>query len=433
MDKATLKSAWGHYCDTDKLVNDTMALLTKYKHRNTEHGVCAMLDEYFNNKHALIDMFMKSPNYIEDMRVVFDIELERYSNKDDISNFVYYFMRCESVKNSILKYVDKDGKKLDDYTKVGVTSFKATDLLNEDFIKSFSKNTEKKKRFLSDGRTVDSNQELCAFNNLLSQFSRVYGSTMAQETIDKIKTYNDKIKLAAGMKTSRAFNRVCAYYGVDKCADYNKLFAQYSDMVSGLKRKLKFYMSLNPLDYLTMSFGVNWASCHTIDKTNQRRMTNGYHGQYCGGTTAYMLDSTSIITYVHNKMTTDVEEGKIYRCMFHYGNGTLVQGRIYPQGNDGSTDLYKVFRGFVQKEITDMLGVDSTWVKSSSRASRYVNTHGVNYPDYQYTDDCNVSYIKEIRPDGPNTMIVGHVRVCPYCGREISNDYNEGMVAHSSC
>jgi hypothetical protein len=32
MNKADLKQAYGHYCDTDKLVDDIMRLLTKYYH-----------------------------------------------------------------------------------------------------------------------------------------------------------------------------------------------------------------------------------------------------------------------------------------------------------------------------------------------------------------------------------------------------------------
>ena len=47
MMKAELKERWGIYCDTDKLVDDMMALLTKYHHRNTEHGVGEILNTYF--------------------------------------------------------------------------------------------------------------------------------------------------------------------------------------------------------------------------------------------------------------------------------------------------------------------------------------------------------------------------------------------------
>ncbi|MBQ4155309.1 MAG: hypothetical protein IJD90_00720, partial [Clostridia bacterium] len=173
------------------------------------------------------------------------------------------------------------------------------------------------------------------------------------------------------------FHKICHYYGVDKSPVsktdsrgrvqkvYDIEFAKYADMVSGGKRKIKFFISVNPLDYLTMSFGVNWASCHTIDRENRRRMDNSYSGAYCGGTMSYMLDHVSIVTYVHNTMPESYETGKVYRNMFHLGgDGVLLQGRVYPQGNDGCTDLYKEFRGIMQKELTKLLGLErNSWMK----------------------------------------------------------------------
>ena len=70
MNKAYLKQKWSKYCDTDKLVDDMMETLTKYRHRNSEHGVCVVLDTYFTNKEPLINMFMNSNHYVGDMRIV---------------------------------------------------------------------------------------------------------------------------------------------------------------------------------------------------------------------------------------------------------------------------------------------------------------------------------------------------------------------------
>jgi hypothetical protein len=239
---------------------------------------------------------------------------------------------------------------------------------------------------------------------------------------EELEQYEINEKFAPTLKTSRAFNRMCTHFEVNKLPKYNKLFAQYSDMVSDTKRTMKFYMSLNPLDYLTMSFGNSWASCHTIDKTNRRGMPNSYSGAYCGGTLSYMLDQTSFITFVHSHTTEDiVEEGKIYRNMFHYGNDMLIQGRIYPQGNDGNTDLYKVFRGYVQKELSPLLGVSNSWVKSSKRPSGVTYSYGAHYRDYENFSYCNVSYPKEKGEDfGDNCITIGRYGICPNCGREIN-------------
>ena len=228
-------------------------------------------------------------------------------------------------------------------------------------------------------------------------------------------------------------NKVCSTFELDTLPNYNKLFAEYADMVSGLKRKLKFFISLNPLDYLTMSFGVSWSSCHTIDKTNTRNMPNSYSGQYCGGTMSYMLDKTSFITYVHNDMPTSVEDGKVYRNMFHYEHNLLVQGRIYPQGNDGATDLYKEFREIVQQELGKMLELEQNeWLQSYNSCSSHTYTIGVHYPDYKNFSSCNVSYPKG-KDIYDQAIDIGHERVCVYCGNTIGNDTNSGILTHNGC
>jgi hypothetical protein len=276
--------------------------------------------------------------------------------------------------------------------------------------------------------------EYDTFFGIICKFKLSTTPQLSKETVEGLTQYKINGKFVEGMKTSRAFNRVCSIYGVDKLPMYNKLFAEYADMVSGLTRKLKFYISVNPLDYLTMSFGKSWASCHTIDKNNERGMPNNYSGMYCGGTLSYMLDGTSIITYIHDHATEDHEEGKLYRNMFHFGGGTLVQGRIYPQGNDGATDLYRTFRRFLQIELTQMLGLNADdWIKKNGNCGGNVNSRGVHYQDYNHFSECNVSYPREIPSASSNVITVGHDRICPYCGNRVSNGDDTGYLCCEQC
>ena len=431
MNKIELKAAWGQYCDTDKLVDDVMALLTKYGHRNSEYGVCSMLNVYFQNKKDLIELFQKSEHYIGDMRIMIDIELERENSARDIREFCDAFPRSVKAGGVILKLVDDNGKKLEDYLRTGTKSLKAKDLMQQTVVNELKKATDCQNAFEADGATKASHDSYNEFCSAIDNFRRVVVPTISHNAAEQ---WNEKYKVREGMKTSRAFNRVCNFYGVDKAPKYNKLFAQYADMVSGLKRKLKFFISVNPIDYLTMSFGINWASCHTIDKTNRRHMPNNYSGMYCAGTVSYMLDSTSIITFVHDHVPTNWEDGKIYRCMFHYGNNILVQGRVYPQGNDGNTDLYKVFRNYVQDELSPLIGLtDTVWrKKDNGRVSSNVNSRGSHYRDYTTFSYCNVSYPRERSDSSDNVIEIGHVGICPYCGREI-NGYGTGTISHSDC
>lgn len=430
MNKADLKTAWGQYCDTDKLVDDMMALLTKYEHKNSEHGVCVMLNEYFTNKKDLIELFQKSEHYIGDMRIMIDIELERENNDQDIYAFCNAFPDSVKAKRALLKFKDENGKRFEDYLRVGVESITAKDLMKPNIVASLKKATEQQDLFESDGATVASHKVYNGFGFAIRNFGQISASTISHENA---LTMDEKYNVREGMKTSRAFNRVCHFYGIDKAKGYNKLFAQYADMVSGLKRKLKYFISVNPIDYLTMSFGVNWASCHTIDKRNRRNMSSSYHGSYCGGTVSYMLDGTSIITFVHDHVPTDWEDGKIYRCMFHYGKDILVQGRVYPQGNDGLTDLYSTFRHYVQNELTPLLGLtDTVWKKKANGNVRdNVRSCGLHYRDYTHFSSCNVSYPREKESSCNNVIKIGHLGICANCGQEQVED--SGKISHDYC
>lgn len=423
MNKVDLNYTWGHLCDTDKLVDDMMTLLTKYGHKNSENGVCSMLHTYFINKSELIDMFQKSKRYAGDMRIVLDVQLERTNSASDVRNFCSNFAYNVDARSAILKYEDSDGKSLKDYFKEGTKKVKAKKLCYNSTRDVLRSEKEKRDRFTRYGNTVSSEMDMGMFDAVvMGYFRENYQPQVTEYLANGINNIGGPT-IAVGMKTSRAFNKMCIHYGVDKLPEYNKLFARYSDMVSGLKRNMKFFISVNPLDYLTMSFGNSWASCHTIDRTNERGMSNAYRGEYCGGTVSYMLDSSSFITYAHDSMPESVETGKVYRNMFHFDNGLLVQGRIYPQGNDGATDLYKTFRGFVQDELAELLELNSTtWVKRDASCSDHTKTCGVHYPDYYYGEDCNVSYPKEMS-DAKNCMvIIGHKRICPNCG-ELMDDY----------
>lgn len=420
MSKAKLKEKWGEYCDTDKLVDDMMALLTTYNHRNSEHGVCTILNEYFTNKEPLIKMFAQSPNYKGDMRIITKEEFERENVASEIAKFVRAFKDNDGVANTMLCYKDKDGKTLYEYIQTKTTHMKIRDVakaknvMASKEISAFSKKT---------GATIESEESLKAFRIWMTTFEKVNTPTLQRDLT------HEEVVLKKGTKTSRAFNKICAKYGVDKWSKYNKEFAKYADMVAGKGRELYFIISLNPLDYLTMSFGKSWASCHTIDKANRRHAANGYSGAYCNGTLSYMMDESSIITYVLTKLSDNLhEEGKLYRNMFHCKGKKFIQGRIYPQGNDGSVDLYKKFRFIVQREFYSLLGLEENKWKSRSVEDRDHYTYGRHYKDYVHFCDCKTFY--PAGDDSYDDIVIGHNGICPHCGKETAfSDH----LSHHGC
>jgi hypothetical protein len=423
MNKADLKQKWSKYCDTDKLVVNMMALLKKHGSNCTEHGVCVALDTYFTNKEPLIKMISGSKNYIGDMRIAVQKEFDRQMNNDTVHYFINEFERTFSPR-ILLTDKDEDGKSFSDYFNTGKNSFVISSLPSEE--EQTSKLEKMRKFDYSRFYLMESLQKYTAYDGYLNAFRYVKGSTIALDI-----KYGDGPELKKGTKTSRAFNHVCTHYGIDKMFPetvttvregqtiertvypYDKIFAQFADLVSDLKRKLYFVISLNPLDYLTMSVGVNWRSCHHIDG-----------GSWRGGCMSYMLDKVSMITYVIPTLEGDIHmTPKHYRQMFHYKNSLFVQNRLYPQGNDGATDLYEKFRGFVIDEFCPLLGVDKDWRAYPGTQAR-VDSVGVHYRDYGNNRKCAIFFPHSRCDDALNQrMTIGHEGICVRCGHTYSDSY----------
>lgn len=298
MNKADLSAKWSKYCNTNQLVDDVRQLLRQYNHRNSEHGVCTLLDKYFTNKESLIRLFTTSPHYIGDMRISLVKSFDRQPDRDEI----YRFFNMHGTMfnpDRLLQFVDEDGKRMKEYLNTGKTAMNA-------FKMKSTKANENLQRFNYDnGALKDSYKKMRAFREYLDYF-RYSPHSKTQKNFTSYQ-HNDAPTVVSGTKTSRAFNKVCTYYGFDKLDPkivtttrdgqeitktvypYDQAFAQYADLVSDTAREMNFIISLNPLDYLTMSFGVSWVSCHNIRS-----------GGWKGGCLSYMLDSTSIITFVVN-------------------------------------------------------------------------------------------------------------------------------------
>ena len=428
MNKADLRNKWSRFTDTDKLVDDIMTLLKSNRWKCSEHGVCTMLEEYFTNKSNLIELLQKSDNYAGDMRIVKIHEFERDRHESDVAAFCSNFCVNVDAKKMILKNLDANGKSILDYIVTGMKKIDVKELENTSFVEKLSNISHALNDFNCDGYTNASASDYRDFDNLMNRFRYACATTISSDFADTIKATasNKHAVVSAGMKTSRAFNHVCKLYGIDAAEKYNKLFAYYADMMSGLKRQLQYVISVNPYDYLAMSLGNSWSSCHSI----------ATHGGWCGGTLSYMLDSTSIITFCVDKNENVQTAPKIYRNMFHYGDNILMQSRIYPQGNDGKTDLYKVFRELMHEEMATMLDIkENNWdVYVGPRVCKAAATSvGSHYKDYHTNSSCNISVPVEKRnvtSVDTGSLNIGHVGICVNCGEPI---YENNSLHHYGC
>lgn len=255
---------------------------------------------------------------------------------------------------------------------------------------------------------------------------------MPNEVVDRFNAVFPELKLHYGVKSSRVLRRICVDLGLNEKAEFNGLFTKFADGINPLDVTRWTVISVNEIDFLTMSFGNSWSSCHTIDCTNRRHMPDGYRGMYSSGTVSYMLDSTSFVVYVVDEKFDGKGrfelQPKILRQMFAYDDGTLIQSRLYPQGCDDdpeAKETRRTLRNIVQRVLSECFGFTNDWVTKhgTDEIDPYVVSNGTHYRDYECFETCTVSILRD-HLENPTVVEIGHDPICPRCGMEHCNSEN---------
>lgn len=360
------------------LLEEMTELLREYDYDFSNHALDDIITEWANQKAELIEAFKRHPHYLPGkFMIAYDYDYEREINVKQVNAFA-----CWIIHTAVLlppKYPEE---------------------------------IEEVRR--EQGVLMPWN-----LYHFFTGLSDIADRTISEETAEKINTLLPNVHAHPGQKTSRVINKMLTYLNIDKHPDYNKEFAKFADALSPMTIKRHTILSLHPNDYLTMSFGNSWASCHTIDKTNRRGMPNAYEGQYSSGTMSYMLDPSSMVLYTVASEYDGNEyytQPKIVRQMFHWGEDKLVQGRLYPQDNDGDSEAYTPYRKFVQEVMATIIGIPNLWVvkKGYDIASRYVESRGTHYRDYENYNNCTLSRPKDI--ENTYDITVGADPICIKCG-----------------
>lgn len=298
----------------------------------------------------------------------------------------------------------------------------------------------------------------CQFLDMVSNYSsHIADEDFAEKANEYAKPFNYEkngkiigLKAVKGQKVSRIIGKFMKYYELDKIVDerterwistdgtahsrtrdygWNGRFAELGDAINPLEIKRWTIISINPIDYLTMSFGNSWSSCQTIDKLNERRVDSehNYSGMYCSGTLSYMLDGATVIMYTVDEKYKGKDfclEDKMNRCNFHIGEDKFIQGRLYPDGRNAcsETSMASQFRTVFQKVLAECVGEPNLWkvLKGANHCGTYgQSAYGAtNYTDWIHYDDCTVSFLKRNGyEENKRFIIIGHKPICPYCGK----------------
>lgn len=432
-----------------ELVNRIIDLLRQYEYKEgyhydpTEEAIGKMVDVWYKNKYPLIELLERNPHYDGDFKIVLSSEMYRTTNVREAMDFMAW------VADSIPTYrpyevgqeVQLVSEQPTDLSYLWFSPDMKSDLGQvrtiediddyEDYV--YIRSTEGRKRAWlyewivtppKENKISMTHREKRAFLDLpVDQY-------ITEETREKLNNIFPWLKAHRGAKLSKLINRICKECKLNEDPTYNTRFSRFADAINPLTIRRWTILSVNPIDYLTMSFGNSWASCHTIDKTNLRG-TRGKHysGCYSGGTLSYMLDPSSMVFYTVDGSYNGTHyelESKVHRQMFHYGEEKLIQGRLYPldqednehKGDTECMQTYSQFREIVQRIIADATETPNFWTNKKGTVATYefVSDTGSHYPDYRNYENVNISIPKG--NENRNLIHIGHAGICPQCGGE---------------
>lgn len=264
-------------------------------------------------------------------------------------------------------------------------------------------------------------------SSVINLISTIYDQYLTKKQANKFNEYFPELKAREGQKTTRVVNKFCLSVmklKKEKGSTFASAFSSYCDAINPLSTPRWTIISIHPTDFLSMSNGYDWSSCHTLNK--MRSDGQFFNGCYSSGTLSYLLDEVSMVFYTVQREYDGNEfetQPKMTRCMFHLGKDKLIQGRVYPQDNDGVNAVYKEIRPVVQRVVCEMLGVPNFWriskgIDACARVSEHFGTH---YPDIINYSNCNVSYYGSSDSDiekNREKITIGHNPICPRCGDE---------------
>ena len=219
------------------------------------------------------------------------------------------------------------------------------------------------------------------------------------------------------MKLNEATNRYVDY-------GWNRQYAKLCDAVSTKPISETIVISVNPYDFYTCSHGDRWSTCYETRKTLLYNIEGSYGGCHCNWIQSLLVDDSTFIVYtIKNESIKPEVEPKKRMCFFYLGEDKLIQSRVYPDAKEFSNavEIATQIRNITQKTISDIFDIPNYWTLSRGCQS-YENIiirpkESVDYPDYKYCGDVNVSFAK-ITPNYKNVkqIVVGGGAICPECG-----------------
>ena len=238
----------------------------------------------------------------------------------------------------------------------------------------------------------------------------------------------------------KAFESVCDRWGIShnattfrddgddprRCKSFDKYYAKFADCLSELTIEKITLVSVNFLDFMTMSNGNSWSSCHFINSHGifHEDSESSYQGMYKQGCLSYALDAPSFLLYTLPASYTGTEyyrRQKLTRMCCQYSNGVLITGKCYPNNEDALVDRYRQMMQLVISQIEHFTNL-WTFSRKVKRIEGFVESadNSGHYPDYFYDHQKPViSLHNPISIDIDTPIVIGHEAYCLHCGEKL--------------
>ena len=480
----TTEAAYANY-----VFGQAHSLLDKcqiYGKTEERKGLMTNINKSIDAKSWLMEIFKKSPYHNGKGQLILPMEIERPVDEDVVRDYADYIRQI--AKKYLMTEATIDGytysEAKNEYKNIE-RFVRAVDYMNlsdddviikgipfgeyrikyrelEDRLCDFS--SEDYYYFGSSRYTEYSNKEKYDKANIIADaIYHCIGHLLEDENdIKRLADAFPRSQCRAGVKISRCVQKCLKELGLYQLAmehekeTFNKRYAKWTDAVSPMKVKKWSVLSINFVDFLTMSHGDTWTSCLNTDKRG--RFTSGEYrsGFNSKRTLDYALDPSTMVFYtIDEKYDGDDFElqPKATRQLFHFGEGKLIQARLYPQSSVSRRSIYNQYRANVEHLLADAMGEANLW-SSPIRGTIECNGNVVELPYYYsfnggfidfldiacHADNerdfqSEVNYVifrgSTNREDNGYPMTIGSKdAVCIMCGDNMGEDYHESIACH---
>lgn len=406
--------------DIEKIVKNFKQALDdhNYDGQYSEDVIYDIVNASVERKADLIELFRKHPNWDEDQLCIhFDRDIDRKTDSSAVSTFFRW------LNNAAFTQWEKPIviQKRNEAALRGEYFYNLAEEEQQELnpMKRFIHKYTEEECYYGGGASLKDIFDWLPQETILPEFTS--DDSWYEKCLGWLNELDEKFNFRPGMKINRVINKICVKMGLDKLKGYNAAFAQFSDGITPLKINRHTTISVNPVDFLLMSNGNSWHSCHYIGDYPDEA------GCYSSGTISYMMGEDSFIVSVIDKEWPNDNLAfapKINRQVFGYRDYQLLQSRLYPQVNDnGASETYRNLREMVEEIIANAEGEVNRWVKSEDDN---VLHDGTAYPDWEHFSVCGQYELREkVDRNAKKSIRLDKQPICISCGRKHWED--EGL------